>query len=239
MEETPYLITRREALRRTALLLGGTLSAPTIAGVLAGCGSDRSRGAAARPTVLTERQREQVATIAEHIIPETDTPGARAVNVDAFIDEMLARYYPAEERELFLAGLASVDERARRQHSSPFLECSPEQQRDLLVLLDRESLGPEARAALQPEEPDIRARTDASGSPLPPEAAADSVRWIHGEVWEAHDEARPFFRTMKELTLVGYYTSKPGATVELRHEAVPGRWEGCIPFSQVGRTWAV
>jgi hypothetical protein len=45
-----------------------------------------------------------------------------------------------------------------------------------------------------------------------------------------------WFRTIKELTVLGYYTSEIGATQELRHVSVPGRFEGCVP---VGRTWAV
>jgi hypothetical protein len=44
---------------------------------------------------------------------------------------------------------------------------------------------------------------------------------------------------MKELTLVGYYTSEPGATQELRHEPVPGRYQACVPLSEIGRAWAV
>jgi hypothetical protein len=55
-----------------------------------------------------------------------------------------------------------------------------------------------------------------------------------------HNPTRPpFFRTMKELVVVGYYTSEIGATRELRHVAVPGRFEGCVPFPPNGRTWAV
>jgi hypothetical protein len=49
----------------------------------------------------------------------------------------------------------------------------------------------------------------------------------------------PFFRTMKELTVVGYYTSEAGATRELHHAPVPGRYDGCVPLTQIGRTWAV
>jgi len=44
---------------------------------------------------------------------------------------------------------------------------------------------------------------------------------------------------MKELTLVGYYTSEAGAVRELRHAPVPGRFEGCVPLDQIGRAWAV
>jgi gluconate 2-dehydrogenase gamma chain len=239
MEDLSTLITRREALRRTALVLGGAVSAPTIAGVLAGCGEAPPPEDGTALRVMTESQREQVATIAEHIIPETDTPGARGVGVDRFIDEMLARYYPEPERELFLAGLESVDERAREAHGEAFLECEPDQQRALLVELDRESFAARGGDSDPGATPDVRELIDGSGSPLPPRVEGDSIRWIHGESRAGRSAERPFFRTMKELTLVGYYTSEAGATMELRHEAVPGRYEGCIPFETVGRTWAV
>jgi hypothetical protein len=48
---------------------------------------------------------------------------------------------------------------------------------------------------------------------------------------------KAFFRTMKELTLVGYYTSEPGSTQEL-HVMPMGPYKGDIPLAQVGRAWA-
>lgn len=51
-------------------------------------------------------------------------------------------------------------------------------------------------------------------------------------------EHPPFFRLMKELTVVGYYTSEIGASEELQINLVPGRWDGCMPASEVGRAWA-
>lgn len=50
---------------------------------------------------------------------------------------------------------------------------------------------------------------------------------------------RHFFRALKELVTLGYFTSKPGATVALRYDPLPGDYKGCIPFSQVGRAWAI
>jgi hypothetical protein len=199
MEKLPRLsdtvIGRREALRRAATLLGGVLSAPAIAGVLAGCDS---RSADGTWRALTSEQGELVATIAEHIIPETDTPGARAVGVHVFIDRMLAGHYGEEDRKRVLDGLEEFDERARRQCGSPFIRCSADEQRTLLMRVDEEAFAPMA------------GRRDV-----------------------------PWFRTIKELTVLGYYTSEIGATRELRHVAVPERFEGCVPFTQVGRTWAV
>lgn len=47
-----------------------------------------------------------------------------------------------------------------------------------------------------------------------------------------------YFRMMKELTLWGYFTSQPGATKALRYVAVPGRYEGCIPYKKGEKAWA-
>jgi hypothetical protein len=239
--DSPDAVTRREALRRAAVLLGGAISAPTLAGVLAGC-SRPDRSASRDLKALSADQDAMVATIAEHIIPRTDTPGARDVGVNEFIDVMLAEYYPKNERERFLAGLTQVDERARTLFKTRFMDATPAQQLELVRALDRETFaGPAASPAPKPPA-DIRERTDAPGSesPLPPELQADTIRWGRpaGPARKAQLET-PFFRTMKELTLIGYYTSEPGATKELRHVPVPGRYEGCVPFTKIGRTWAV
>ncbi|MDB4883075.1 MAG: hypothetical protein JWL95_1841 [Gemmatimonadetes bacterium] len=50
--------------------------------------------------------------------------------------------------------------------------------------------------------------------------------------------ARPFFPWMKELTLVGYYTSEIGASQELKYVHVAGRYDGDVPYSQVGRAYS-
>src|SRR5213080_2687552 len=128
-------IDRREALRRVALLLGGALSASTVAGVLAGCEARRTPNGAWAPRALSSDQLELVATIAEHILPETDTPGARTVGVHRFIDAMLADSFPDEERRRFLAGLSDVDRRARSAHGRSFMECPAAEQVALLETL--------------------------------------------------------------------------------------------------------
>jgi hypothetical protein len=47
-----------------------------------------------------------------------------------------------------------------------------------------------------------------------------------------------YFRMIKELTIWGYFTSEPGATKALRYVAVPGRYEGCIPYKKGDKAWA-
>lgn len=53
------------------------------------------------------------------------------------------------------------------------------------------------------------------------------------------EPAVPFFRLMKELTLLGYFTSEVGATQALEYIPVPGKYEGCIDLKPEQRAWAM
>jgi len=189
-------ISRRRALQQVALLLGGAISAPTVAGVF----STATRRAWAAspawaPRTLSAAQLELVATLAEHIIPQTETPGARAAGVHRFVDTLLSDHYPAAERDRFLTGLAGVDAQAQSHYGKRFAESAAAQQVALLRELDAA-----AYAATRGED-----------------------------AW--------FFRRMKELTLVGYYTSEIGAMQELRVSPF-GTYRGDIPYTSIGRAWA-
>lgn len=46
------------------------------------------------------------------------------------------------------------------------------------------------------------------------------------------------FGALKDLMTIGYFTSKPGATVTLRYDPVPGDYKGCVPLKEIGRGWA-
>jgi hypothetical protein len=88
--------------------------------------------------VLTEHQNATVTQLAELIIPETDTAGATAAQVNRFVDVMLADWFDGEDREEFLAGLAALDARSRDRFTAPFLDLEEAQQTELLRELDRE-----------------------------------------------------------------------------------------------------
>jgi Gluconate 2-dehydrogenase subunit 3 len=47
-----------------------------------------------------------------------------------------------------------------------------------------------------------------------------------------------YFRMMKELTLLGYFTSEVGCTKAKRYVPVPGRFEGCIPYKKGDKAFA-
>src|SRR3954468_2117884 len=99
---------RREALKRTALMMGGILSAPTIFGILNGC--------TAKPTIdwkpeaFSEDQGILVSQVSEIIIPKTDTPGAKEVGVPRFIDQIVKDVFTKDERDKFIAGLNAFND---------------------------------------------------------------------------------------------------------------------------------
>ena len=131
---------RRDALKQTALLTGYALSASTIAAVMNGCKASGEPNWV--PQLLSEDQGALVAQMAECIIPRTDTPGAKDVLVHEFIDLMLKDYVKEEERNLFLEGLAGVDAAAQEAHQKNFVDCTDEQQFDLLQAMHVASKNP-------------------------------------------------------------------------------------------------
>jgi hypothetical protein len=52
------------------------------------------------------------------------------------------------------------------------------------------------------------------------------------------DEPKHYFTMMKELTLSGFFTSEVGATKALRYVAVPGKFEGSVPYTKGEKAWA-
>jgi hypothetical protein len=86
------------------------------------------------PRLLDAHQNETVAAISELIVPQTETPGAKAAKVNEFIDFVLSEAGPAERRE-FLRGLAWMDARSQELFGGPFVACTLQQQTALLTVL--------------------------------------------------------------------------------------------------------
>jgi hypothetical protein len=47
-----------------------------------------------------------------------------------------------------------------------------------------------------------------------------------------------YFRMIKELTLLGFFTSEIGSTKALRYIETPGRYDGNVPYKKGDRMWA-
>ena len=93
---------------------------------------------------LNVAQQALVTNIAEMIIPETDTPGAKKMKVPQFIDLILTDWAGDDDRAAFLAGLADIDARAAalgvQQQSGAsaahFVDLPAARKTELLTVLD-------------------------------------------------------------------------------------------------------
>ncbi|MGB3619538.1 MAG: gluconate 2-dehydrogenase subunit 3 family protein [Catalinimonas sp.] len=121
---------RREALARVTALMGGALSAPALGYLMGGC--DTKTAPAVVNGILTDAQLQTTAELAETIVPTTDTPGAKAAGVPAFIPMMLEECYPQEDRELFQRGLNTLDTRSEERFGRTFAAASAEQRAEVL-----------------------------------------------------------------------------------------------------------
>ena len=115
---------RRELLRLLSVAV------PALAGLSAEelTALERSAPASRHRSLFDPQQRATVDQLSETIIPATNTPGARAAGVAAFIERMVADWYQEDERAAFLSGLADVDARSMRASGRLFLDASAAEQ---------------------------------------------------------------------------------------------------------------
>lgn len=117
---------RREAIQRAALLMGGALAAPTLAGAM---GRVTNTG----PSVaVTPEQEALLAEVADVIIPTTSTPGAKAAGVEQFIVRVMRDCYPAADQQAFYGGLAKLDALSNQQFSNGFMQLTLAQKNEIV-----------------------------------------------------------------------------------------------------------
>ena len=191
----PTDITRREAIARLAVVMGGALiggntwlRGETIAGKTLA-----NNFSAADIALLDE--------IGDTIIPSTDTPGAKATHIGAFMVMMVRDCYDDAHHAAFHAGLAKIGTACRAKFGRDFLSATPAERTALLNELDAEQK-------------------------------------LHTATMRT-DEPAHYFRMMKQLTLLGYFTSEIGATQTLRFVEVPGSFDGNAPYKKGDRAWFI
>jgi hypothetical protein len=213
-DRTTAHVTRREAVQRVAALLGGAALA----------GGDRLFAFSFEPAAIEKAMAQGAGAftaadvalldeIAETILPETSTPGAKAAKVGAFMALMVSEAYDERTRQVFQQGLRQLDEACRQAHASPFMQASAAQRLSLVEALDREQ-----HAVMEDRAPKLRVRAPASPS--------------------ASDQPAHYFRLMKELTLLGYFTSEIGCTRAMRYVESPGRFDPNAPHAPGDKSWA-
>ncbi len=183
---------RREAIRHMAVLLGSSLVGPRLfAAALDEAAPVAAYGFTTDEIALLDE-------LGDTLRPATDTPGAKAVQIGAFIAMMVHDCSPPDERAVFKTGLAKIGDDYRTRHGHHFTAGEPGLRTAFLNEIDRTQ-----KAARESTEPSLVA-----------------------------------FRLLKELTILGYFTSEIGATEALRYVETPGYYDGDVPYQKGDKAWA-
>jgi hypothetical protein len=121
----PQGISRREAIRRAALLAGVALSPNWLAAI-------ERTALAAQAQRMTSAQSAIVSAVAERILPRTDTPGATDVGVPAFIDLLYGEFMTPGEQKVLTDGLTQLDAASKTAFAASFTSLAPDRQDTLL-----------------------------------------------------------------------------------------------------------
>jgi hypothetical protein len=232
--ERLQLFNRREAIRRVSALLGGV--AFVGGNSLLAAVEKANPAAAPAPEKFSAQDVAYLDEIAETILPATKTPGAKAAQTGAFMALMVADCYSPAEQRVFLDGMRKVDEAMRRAHGVSFMGSSAAQRLAVLTTLDQE----------QKRVMDAREAADRKRKGLSPVGRGDATEGNAEKVPEtpvaAAEPAGPqpahYFRMMKELALLGFFTSQIGCTQALRYVEAPGRFDACLPYMPGEPAWA-
>jgi gluconate 2-dehydrogenase gamma chain len=161
-----------------------------------------------KPDFFTDDQALTLSELSEIILPKTTTPGAKDAGVPGFIDSLLKEVYSKEQQAKFLVGLSAFEVDAKKNYGDIFGACKKEDQLAFVKKKHDEAMSSVGTAGVE--------------------------GW-----WNSGDGAEtPFIIKVKELTILGFFTSEPGATQVLQYNQVPGPFQGCVPLEKVGKAWA-
>jgi len=191
--ETPQGLSRREAVWRIALLMGGAMVGSEA--ILSGQAiADKA------PTAgFTDADRALLDEIGETIVPATDIPGAKAAGIGAFMALMVTDCYNDGQHAAFVEGLRKINDASRARFGTSFMDSTPAQRTELASALDAER------------------------------KAYDKTK--------AKDYPDHYFKMMKELTVLGYFSSQIGCTQAVKYVEVPGAFHGDYPYKKGDRAW--
>lgn len=209
---------RRELLKMIALLTGSALIGGEM--FLTGCTNEDAKIGGVN---FSEDDIAFMDEIGETILPKTNTPGAKDAEVGKFMQTMVNDCYDAADQKTFHDGLAQLNEASKKAYNTSFVKASPEQRKELLTQLDKEA------RAYQKEKSEFDKTENENDK-----AAREAGKMTYTKKRkQAH-----YFTMMKQLTLLGFFTSKPGSTQALRLLPVPGKFDGAYPYKKGDRAWA-
>lgn len=136
---------RRKAIKTTGLLFGGAAFSTITLSQLSSCQSAASQALSWKPSFLSVDQAKVLSTVADILIPETDTPGALAAGVPELIDQYILNNTDEEGQKEVQGAFKGFLDSCQSALGKAFGDCTPEEQLSFLQGMEKqesESDGP-------------------------------------------------------------------------------------------------
>jgi hypothetical protein len=195
---------RRELLKLIAAATGGVVIGGEF--LLSGCKNTES----SNPLEFSEENISFLDEVAETILPQTNTAGAKAAGVGRFMTVMVNDCYKKEDQEVFHKGINTLDDACKKMHGHSFMKATPEERKALLISVDNET------------KEYIKKKADFDNEQKEKEKEAQEK-----ETTDFKKQTMPnhYFQQLKQLAIFGYFTSEKGRKEGLRYTPVPGKYE--------------
>jgi hypothetical protein len=193
---------RRTVIRNLALVVGGAVLLPSC------LHKDGSAYVQLKHIILNSDQQDLIANIAETIIPKTNTPGAKDLNLPAFVLKMIDDCYDKKGQDKFIAGLAEFNNLVIKKYNKSFSDLETKEREAVLLGIENSH------------------KTNKKGNSTParsfrPQKSADMP------------PLDTFYGAVRQQTIFGYTTSQFFMTKEIFYDMVPGRYIVHYPVSKL------
>ncbi|HEX6891328.1 MAG TPA: gluconate 2-dehydrogenase subunit 3 family protein, partial [Chryseolinea sp.] len=121
---------RRIALKQLGFITAGAMILPSCVQQV------KQATIPLRNIIVNGDQEALLAEIAEAIIPATDIPGAKALNIHHFVLKMVDDCQDKESQQQFTSGLSLVEKAVKERFDKGFEECSAEERKQFLLELE-------------------------------------------------------------------------------------------------------
>jgi len=208
---------RRDAVKSVAFLIGGALSATTIATLFDSCTQPGKNS----ENLFSADQEKLVTELADIILPTTaKSPGAKAAAVGPFITMMIKDCYPEEAQKAFVKGLEDLEARTKKEYSKSFLEIGVKEREQLLRKVREETIASQKTESDQIAEAQKLEETKAQQ-----QSAKENI--ANPMAMKEKPIKKPqFFAIARDLTILGFFTSEIGATQAYEYIPIPGKYDG-------------
>ncbi len=205
---------RRDVIKGLGLTFGYAVAAPSVLGMLESCSG---KELVWESVFLNDKEKHYTKHLVDIILPVTDTPGGLEVNLPQFIDMMIQDMFKPDEKELFRDGSDIFSQRFQDKFKKEIGFSNRDEMAQIFA--DYFNLVTEDQSkVLQRQEMRL---SDISESEI------DDYKMYYCLI------------QVRKLSLFGFFTSEKIGKEVLSFDPIPGRYDPCIPVSEVGNAWTI